>query len=63
MTIKKRSIKRPKTAMRQCSAQHLAIRYMELLRLRQAVRQAELKTGRLKAGVDLQNKATYAAAD
>ena len=54
MAVKKRSIKKPKTVIREHSAQRLAVRYEELLRLRQAVRQAESQTRRAKVDFDLQ---------
>ena len=62
MAVKKRSIKKPKTVIREHSAQRLAVRYEELLRLRQAVRLAELVTGRARVAIDLQNNRTYVTA-
>jgi len=47
MTTKKRLMEKPKTLIRKYSAQHLTLRYSELLRLRQAVRQAESLAGRV----------------
>jgi hypothetical protein len=54
MTAKERGITKSKTANRKYSAQRLTIRYGELLRLRRAVRQAELQAGRAKVGINLQ---------
>jgi hypothetical protein len=61
MTAKKRPIPKPKTVIHKYSAQRLTIRsakllrlYAELLRLRQAVRQAESQTRRAKVDFDLQ---------
>jgi hypothetical protein len=60
MTPKKRLLAKPKIPIREHCAQSLAIRsaelarlYAELLRLRRAVRQAELLARRTKGGFDL----------
>ena len=60
MRTKKRPIPKPKTVMCKFSAQlpkirgtELAHLYTELLRLRQAVHQAELSARRAKVGFDL----------
>jgi hypothetical protein len=47
MTAKEHPIPKSKMVIRKGSEQCLAIQYAELLRLRQAVRQAELLTGRV----------------
>jgi hypothetical protein len=50
MTTKKRSKSKPKPVIIKYSEQRLAIGYTELLRLRQAVRQAELLAKLSKLG-------------
>ena len=59
MTVKMRPTIKPQTMTCEYSAQDdLTIRYEELLRLRQVVRQTELMAETARYGIDLRNRAT-----